>query len=95
MDDLSLPLATQLPLFKSEDEEAAWWAEHSAADLPGEEMTGAFVEPNKPARVTIVITMTTFEATQLKRQAEQRGLELRPYVRLILNEKALEGLPGR
>jgi hypothetical protein len=83
----SLPPASTIPEFASEDEERQWWTTQDTSALPGEDVS---LHPARSGgRGARTLTVPTDQETldRLKRLAEERGVDYHQIARRWLQER--------
>jgi predicted DNA binding CopG/RHH family protein len=95
-----MPKTLSIPEFKSEEEEARWWAENQdllldefkAAAKEGTLGRGTLARRGQTPTTTIRLDPSDIELAKI--QAEQRGLKYQTYLKMIIHQ-ALQQEAGK
>ena len=85
----------KIPKFKSEAEEARWWADHQdevagALERAAEEgRLGRGTTARKGATPTTTIRLDPKDVSRARRQAQRKGLRYQTYLKMLLREALL------
>lgn len=77
-----------LPVFKNEDEERQFWAEHDSTEFPDWSQAQPAVFPNlKPSTRTISIRLPESLLNELKQLANKQDVPYQSMIKMILRER--------
>ena len=101
MNKKSVQMPPQIPKFRSESEEADWWAspagrayvkqKSAEAQSKGTKARGSSLvaKLNKKSSVQIAIRLPEADLTQARKIAERKGIGYQPFLKMLVREALL------